>query len=88
MSRPGGSATIKKMPTKITIRDNGSIRVEGDFAIYDMNGNSFDLGGRGTIGLCRCGRSENKPFCDGTHSKIGFQSVCPARALPPPVAKS
>jgi len=76
------------MPTKITIRDNGSIRVEGDFTIYDMNGNPFDLAGRGTIGLCRCGQSENKPFCDGAHGKTGFQSACPARALPPPVAKS
>jgi CDGSH-type Zn-finger protein len=78
---------MRKMPTKITIRDNGSIRVEGDFTIYDVNGNAFDLAGRETIGLCRCGQSENKPFCDGTHGKVGFQSACPARALPPPVAK-
>ncbi len=77
------------MPTKITIRDNGSIRVEGgDFTIYDVNGNPFDLAGRETIGLCRCGQSENKPFCDGAHGKVGFSSVCPARALPPPVAKA
>jgi CDGSH-type Zn-finger protein len=76
------------MPTKITIRDNGSIRVEGDFTIYDMSGNPFDIAGRETIGLCRCGQSSNKPFCDGTHGKVGFQSICPARALPPPVAKT
>jgi CDGSH-type Zn-finger protein len=82
------SVTMRKMPTKITIRDNGSIRVEGDFTIHDVNGNPFDLAGRETIGLCRCGQSENKPFCDGTHGKIGFKSVCPARALPPPVAKA
>ena len=76
------------MPTKITIRDNGSIRVEGDFTVYDVNGNPFDLAGRETIGLCRCGHSENKPFCDGTHAKIAFKSACPARALPPPVPKA
>jgi CDGSH-type Zn-finger protein len=76
------------MPAKIIIRDNGSIRVEGEFTITDMNGNVFDLGGRENIGLCRCGASENKPFCDGTHRKVGFVSVCPARALPPPAPKA
>jgi CDGSH-type Zn-finger protein len=79
---------MRKMPTKIIIRDNGSIRVEGDFTIYDVNGNPFDLAGREAIGLCRCGQSENKPFCDGAHGKIGFKSACPARALPPPVPKA
>lgn len=77
----------RKMPAKITIRDNGSIRIEGDFTIHDMNGNPFDLAGRTTIGLCRCGQSQNKPFCDGAHAKVGFQSACPARALPPPAPK-
>jgi CDGSH-type Zn-finger protein len=76
------------MPAKIIIRDNGSIRVEGDFTVTDMNGNPFDLAGRDNIGLCRCGASENKPFCDGSHRKVGFTSVCPARALPPPVPKA
>jgi len=75
------------MPAKITIRDNGSIRVEGDFTIHDVSGNQFDLGGRQVIGLCRCGQSENKPFCDGAHGRTGFQSSCPARALPPPAPK-
>ncbi len=73
--------------TKITIRSNGSIRVEGDFEIVDSEGGVFDLAGRTTIGLCRCGHSENKPFCDGSHRKAGFQSEIKARALPPPVPK-
>jgi CDGSH-type Zn-finger protein len=73
--------------TKISINNNGSIRVEGDFEIVDMEGKAFDLGGRTTIGLCRCGQSENKPFCDGSHRRVGFESVCPARALPPPAPK-
>lgn len=72
------------MPAKITINNNGSIKVEGDFQICDMEGNAFDLAGRAAIGLCRCGASENKPFCDGSHRKVGFESSCPARALPPP----
>ena len=78
---------MRKMPTKITIRDNGSIRIEGDFTIYDAEGQPFGLAGRETIGLCRCGQSENKPFCDGAHRKVGFDSACPARELPPPAPK-
>jgi len=75
------------MPAKITINANGSIRVEGDFEINDAEGKPFGLAGRTVIGLCRCGHSENKPFCDGSHRKVGFQSVCPARDLPPPAPK-
>lgn len=69
--------------TKITIRSNASIRVEGDFEIVDETGKPFDLAGRTTIGLCRCGQSGNKPFCDGTHAKCAFASIIEARALPP-----
>jgi CDGSH-type Zn-finger protein len=75
------------MPAKITINNNGSIRVEGDFEIVDMEGRPFGLAGRNVIGLCRCGLSENKPFCDGSHKRQGFQSLCPARDLPPPAPK-
>jgi CDGSH-type Zn-finger protein len=73
--------------TKVTVRSNGSIRIEGDFEIVDSEGGVFDLAGRTTIGLCRCGHSENKPFCDGSHKKVEFQSEIKARALPPPVPK-
>lgn len=70
------------MPTKITIKNNGSIRVEGDFEIFDMGGNKFDLGGRTAISLCRCGYSKDKPFCDGSHREAKFQSEITARTLP------
>lgn len=73
--------------TKITVRSNGSIRIEGDFEIVDSEGAVFDLGGRTSISLCRCGHSENKPFCDGAHKRVGFESEIKARALPPPAPK-
>jgi CDGSH-type Zn-finger protein len=69
--------------TKITPTNNGPLRVEGDFEIVDTTGKAFGLGGRTAISLCRCGHSNNKPFCDGSHAKVGFQSVVEARDLPP-----
>jgi CDGSH-type Zn-finger protein len=68
--------------TKITVNNNGSIRIEGDFSIQDAEGKEFGLGGRTVISLCRCGHSANKPFCDGSHKMAGFESVCGARDLP------
>jgi CDGSH-type Zn-finger protein len=73
--------------TKITVKHNGSLRVEGDFTLVDMDGKEFGLGGRTAISLCRCGHSKNKPFCDSTHKEINFQSEVKARELPPPVPK-
>jgi CDGSH-type Zn-finger protein len=73
--------------TKITIRDNGSVRVEGDFEIVDSQGKPFGLAGRTSLGLCRCGHSAQKPFCDGSHKKVNFQDVTPAFDLPPMVPK-
>jgi len=73
----------KIMQTKITVKSNKSIRVEGDFEIYDQDGNKFDLSGRTTVALCRCGHSNDKPFCDGSHRTSGFQSEIKARTLPP-----
>jgi CDGSH-type Zn-finger protein len=69
--------------TKITVRNDGSIRVEGDFEVVDQDGKIFGLAGRTKVGFCRCGHSENKPFCDGAHKKVGFQSVIQAFDLPP-----
>ncbi len=72
---------------KITCNNNGPLRIEGDITLSDAQGNSFDLAGRTTLSLCRCGASENKPLCDGAHKRIGFQSEVKARTLPPPVPK-
>lgn len=69
--------------TKLTIRNDGSVRCEGDFEIVDMAGKPFGLGGRTSVGLCRCGASLSKPFCDGAHKKINFQSSIEAFDLPP-----
>jgi CDGSH-type Zn-finger protein len=73
--------------TDIIVSANGPLRISGNFIIKDAQGKDFDLAGRIAISLCRCGFSENKPFCDGSHARNGFQSVCEARALPPPVPK-
>jgi CDGSH-type Zn-finger protein len=74
-------------PTTIVPAPNGPLRISGNFVIKDAEGKSFDLAGRTTISLCRCGFSANKPFCDGSHARNGFQSVVEARALPPPAPK-
>jgi CDGSH-type Zn-finger protein len=63
------------MAVKISIRPNGPYLVEGDVELADVNGNAVDTTGRPKIALCRCGASTTKPFCDGTHSKIGFQAA-------------
>lgn len=62
---------------RITVKRNGSYRVEapeGTVELVDADGNSFDLAGKSTFSLCRCGASATKPFCDGTHKTIGFQA--------------
>ncbi|MDX2064061.1 MAG: CDGSH iron-sulfur domain-containing protein [Bacteroidia bacterium] len=70
------------MATKLTSLNNGSVRVEGDFSIVDVNGNTYGLGGREVVSLCRCGLSQNKPFCDGSHREH-FEHQAIAFDLPP-----
>ena len=84
------------MPTTIKVRQNGSYLVEGDdVKLIDWNGNEYRPANPQKFALCRCGHSTSKPFCDGTHSKIGFQAAEAAlgpeaedrpaeRATPPP----
>lgn len=66
------------MAIKIAARKNGPFRVEaaeGEVVLLDHEGTQYDLTGKPMFSLCRCGGSTNKPFCDGTHSKIGFQAA-------------
>ena len=68
--------------TRITVLPNGSLKIDGKFEIVDKEGTPYNLQGREVISLCRCGRSQNKPFCDGSH-KGHFEHEAKAFALPP-----
>jgi CDGSH-type Zn-finger protein len=57
----------------IEIRKNGPYIVTGPVELKDSEGNKYP--GEERMALCRCGASTTKPFCDGTHSKIGFQAA-------------
>jgi CDGSH-type Zn-finger protein len=72
---------------KVIVRNNGPLRLEGDIMLLDQEMREFGLGGRAVVSLCRCGHSANKPFCDGSHAKVGFASEIEARELPPPAPK-
>ena len=58
----------------ITTLDDGPYLVKGPMKILDAEGNEFRVE-RKTVALCRCGGSTIKPFCDGTHSKVGFRAA-------------
>jgi len=73
--------------TRITVINNGSLRIEGDFEIVDQDGHAFGLAGRTKVSLCRCGQSADKPFCDSSHKSCAFESLVIARELPPPAPK-
>ena len=68
----GGAAS----PVVIKVRNNGPYKVTGPVTLIDADGNEYDLAERGeVIALCRCGGSTTKPFCDGTHSRTGFEAA-------------
>ncbi len=64
----------------VTCRENGPFLVSGPFKLIDVKGNEYDLGGKASVALCRCGESQRRPFCDGTHKGCGFVS---AETVPP-----
>ncbi|MCY4601964.1 MAG: CDGSH iron-sulfur domain-containing protein [Acidobacteria bacterium] len=58
--------------TNIVVRNNGPLLVQGDdVTLVDADGNEIPIERR-PFALCRCGASERKPFCDGSHNRIGF----------------
>ena len=61
---------------EIKVRENGPYTVTGPIRLIDADGNVFDLPDDGRpIALCRCGGSKTKPFCEKTHSQLGFQAA-------------
>lgn len=66
----GGNQDLQNSATDIQLLPNGPLMVTGSFEIKDSEGNV--LACKEKVALCRCGASENKPFCDGKHRKVGF----------------
>ena len=58
---------------KITFYSDGPMLVRGDYRILDESGEEVELTRR-TVALCRCGRSAQKPWCDGSHKAAGFKT--------------
>ena len=54
---------------KVVVKDNGPFLISGPVSVTDAAGNVFDLKGKETFALCRCGASANWPFCDGGRIK-------------------
>lgn len=67
------------MAAKMTVNENGPLKIEGDFKIYDAAGNAWNLEGKPAVFICRCGQTSKAPFCDGTHKSCGF--VGPSKAV-------
>ncbi|MGH9317149.1 MAG: CDGSH iron-sulfur domain-containing protein [Thermoanaerobaculia bacterium] len=61
--------------TSIHALPNGPYRLTGPARLIDSQGNEIAVEEGRTVSLCRCGGSANKPFCDGTHGRIGFQAA-------------
>src|SRR5581483_3951292 len=68
-------ARRRNVMADVTIRvlKNGPYEVTGGAAVTDQKKNQY-TGQGDPIYLCRCGQSANKPFCDGTHTKVGFKA--------------
>ena len=73
------------MTTKIKVRFNGPYLVDlgdGGIELTDHEGNPIAIpAGKTNVALCRCGASVTKPFCDGTHSRIGFNAAVAAQEI-------
>jgi CDGSH iron-sulfur domain-containing protein 3 len=61
-------------PVEIKVRDDGPYKVTGPVRIVDPDGGVFEVEAGRPVVLCRCGRSQSKPFCDATHKSSGFES--------------
>jgi CDGSH-type Zn-finger protein len=66
-----------KQEVSIQVLEDGPLLVQGPVDLIDHAGRRIHTT-KQVIALCRCGGSVTKPFCDGTHSKIGFQGAIKA----------
>ncbi|QKG80637.1 CDGSH iron-sulfur domain-containing protein [Tenuifilum thalassicum] len=59
----------KKISAKLQLTKEGPIKVEGKFFVTNLEGENLVPEGTNEVYLCACGKSKNKPFCDGSHKK-------------------
>lgn len=73
------------MSVRITARPKGPLVVETDepLEIHDGDGALRDVSGKKRVLFCRCGASASKPFCDGSHNRIGFECAPPPQEEDP-----
>ena len=64
---------------RIEVRANGPIRVFGPIDIVDEDGTPYTIPEGRWVSFCRCGQSDTKPFCDGTHLHCGFEADSKAK---------
>lgn len=80
-SAPSAPGPATPTGVQIKVRKNGSLLVVGEFSLVDHEGREIPRSaGKPNVSLCRCGHSQRKPFCDGTHKTTGF--VDPPDPLP------
>ncbi len=65
---------MSESKTTIVVRPNGPLVVQGSFEIVDADGKPYPVTHGKPVGLCRCGASQTRPFCDGSHRTCGFQA--------------
>ncbi len=69
----GMSGPVEDSGATVIPYEDGPLLLRGNFTLTTPDGEVIDPG-RGTVALCRCGKSAIKPFCDGTHKAIGFKA--------------
>ena len=77
--------TEHQPPVTIKTVDGGPLQIKGPVRLLDHDGSAYEVRQGRTLFLCRCGKSRTKPFCDGTHAKLGFDACerAPASDSPP-----
>jgi CDGSH-type Zn-finger protein len=65
-----GQGAMELSDVRIKVRENGPYLVTGRVTLVDADGNPYTV--TENFVLCRCGGSQTKPFCDGSHRKNGF----------------
>jgi CDGSH-type Zn-finger protein len=67
------------MADTLIVNANGPYETTGPLTIVDPTGQEVQVPEGKHVFLCRCGQSADKPFCDGSHERVGFQADGPAR---------